>query len=338
MQINIFPHLSESLSMKRYFRGLMPALQTKHDVKLYEPFSEKGSVGFKRKYFDYLKLASRVKSGHNIILSERFSFLLLVLKKQSSIVVCHDMVTLHQRKAWLHRRWYKILIRCLLLSKFIICISESTRKDLLQFNPFIPADKIRVVHNGLENFWFQNSDGPSKYATEIKKPFFLMVGTDAWNKNFVSVIEAIKEVKNRNFCVVKVGPVSAINQELLRERGVNDDVYRIEQVEDNDLKWLYRNSVALLFPSLHEGFGWPALEAMASGCPVIASKTSSIPEVCGEAAWYIDPAKPETISQAMEVLLVEEQRRMKMISAGKNQASKFSWDKTAEELVYALNE
>ena len=342
MEINIFPHLSGALSMKRYFTGLSAALLQKHTVNVYSPPAGFENIGFRKKYPEYLKLAGSVKHGHNLILSERFSFLLLKLKRDKTIVICHDLVTLlNPATSWLHKQWYKILLRIMARAKSIICISESTRKDLLHFCPYIPGGKVKVVLNGIEPFWFDDQPVQLERSNIDKladKKFFLMVGTDAWNKNFNAVISALQTFQQPDFHLIKIGGLSATHQAELEQAGLQNRVIHIPNVSDHELKWLYKNAEALIFPSLHEGFGWPVLEAMASGCPVIASNTSSVPEVGGYVPLYIDPKKPESIAQAMTRILSDSALKSELIASGKKRAEAFSWQLTADKIANAFTD
>lgn len=342
MEINIFPHASGALSMKRYFTGLSAALLKKHTVNIYSPPIGFDKIGFRKKYLGYLKQAGSVRQGYNLILSERFSFLLLNLKRDQTIVICHDLVTLlNSKTSWLHKQWYKILLRCMARAKSIICISESTRKDLLHFCPYIPGGKVKVVLNGIEQFWFDDLPVQlerSNIDTISGKKFFLMVGTDAWNKNFNAVILALQTFQQPDFWLVKIGGLSAAHQAELEKAGLQNRVIHIPNVSDTELKWLYKNTEALIFPSLHEGFGWPVLEAMACGCPVIASNTSSVPEVGGYVPLYIDPKKPDSIAQAIKRILNDPALKNELIALGKKRAEAFSWQATAEKIASAFTD
>ena len=110
-------------------------------------------------------------------------------------------------------------------------------------------------------------------------------------------------------------------------------VQHLGYVPDAELARLYAGTQALIFPSWHEGFGLPVLEAMSQGAPVICSESSSLPEVGGEAAVYIDPASAESICRAMLVLEADLGQRARMIEAGRRQAARFRWEKTARETL-----
>lgn len=339
MRINVFPHLSGAFSMKRYLNGLLFGLTGRNACEVVvHGYQDGEDIDIWKKYPLYWWKARSVRSGVNIVLSERFSFLLLVLRPLSTIIVCHDMVTLQNPGLTSVRKFrYRMLLRLMSRARFTVCISESTRTELLGLNPFIKEDRVRVIYNGIEPFWFEGIGDfkpSSRLQALAQKPFFLVVGTDSWNKNFSAIIQALQSMKpDGSFTLVKVGPLSDQNRRLAGEAGIMPYIYESGVVQDAELKWLYHHAIALLFPSLHEGFGWPPLEAMACSCPVIASHTSSVPEVCGEAAWYIDPHRPETLREAIETLLQQEEQRTKMKEKGRAQAAKFSWQTAARQFV-----
>ena len=104
-------------------------------------------------------------------------------------------------------------------------------------------------------------------------------------------------------------------------------------VDDDQLKQLYRKAKLFLFPSLYEGFGLPPLEAMACGCPVIVSKAASLPEICGDAAYYVNPYDVEDIAKGIYTVLTDEGLQKELIRKGLQRVKLFSWEKSARELI-----
>ncbi|HHI02617.1 MAG TPA: glycosyltransferase family 1 protein, partial [candidate division Zixibacteria bacterium] len=108
-------------------------------------------------------------------------------------------------------------------------------------------------------------------------------------------------------------------------------------LEDAELIGLYRNALLFVYPSLYEGFGLPPLEAMACGCPAVVSKTASLPEVCGDAAFYVDPYDTDDIARGMEALINDKALRQRLIQKGKEQARRYDWGLSARKMLDILD-
>jgi glycosyltransferase involved in cell wall biosynthesis len=206
--------------------------------------------------------------------------------------------------------------------------------------------KIRVIYpSGHENF---SSKINPKLLQQIKnrlgvtEKYFLCVGTIEPRKNLARVIESfvnfLKTNKGTRYQLVVVGSKEFAHgkafQSLVRNAEVRfDDVIFAGYVTNEDLNLLYCGTDAFLFPSLYEGFGIPVLEAMSAGVPVLTSKLSSLPEVAGDAAYYVDPYSAEEISRGMQTLAEDPLLRRALVEKGAKQIQKFSWDKTVEQTL-----
>jgi glycosyltransferase involved in cell wall biosynthesis len=224
-------------------------------------------------------------------------------------------------------------------ARYVVCISNSTKGDLLKFAPYISLDKIKVVYNGIEQFWFDKQElqgfVPSFDKLLLQSEVYLLsVGTDTWNKNLKMLLEAFRELIDMKIRLIRVGPISNANTTLIESWNLSDKIVHLTNVSDLELKWLYSRAMALVFPSIHEGFGWPPLEAMAVGCPVIVSNTSSMPEVCGKAAVYINPHDSKSIVDAVKVLLSNHNFRNEIIRLGRLQAANFEWAVSAKKIFH----
>jgi glycosyltransferase involved in cell wall biosynthesis len=214
----------------------------------------------------------------------------------------------------------------------IICISHSTKSDLI--NLFgIDKSKISVVHLGVELKDFN-------YNKEIKnsylRPFILYVGQRSGYKNFNKFIEAFSKSKfiTKEFDIVAFGGGPFDKSELSYFKKINLDK-KISQVQgdENKLKEYYASASAFVYPSVYEGFGLPPLEAMASGCPVISSNSSSMPEVIRSAGEYFDPNCLDSMIYAMESVLMSNTKPQELISKGYDNLANFTWQKCANETL-----
>jgi glycosyltransferase involved in cell wall biosynthesis len=191
--------------------------------------------------------------------------------------------------------------------------------------------RVNTVPLGVDGAWFK--DGAIGDAPH--RPYFLYVGNVKPHKNLSRLIEAFVQVSNViPHDLVVVGRREGFGTgDLAAERLTSTAPNRIVlkgQVSNAELERYYMHATALVFPSLYEGFGLPALEAMAAGCPVLASSAAALPEVCGDAALYFDPYDANAIGQKVVLLARDESLRSRLIAKGKVQASKFSWKRTGE--------
>lgn len=171
--------------------------------------------------------------------------------------------------------------------------------------------------------------------------YFLCVGNAHPHKNLEKLIDAFLSIKNNDFKLVLVGNDNFFYprlKEYVKEKNANGKIIFTGFVENRDLPEWYQNAYAFIFPSLMEGFGLPALEAMENNCPVLVSDSSSLPEICGDAAIYFDPAKKEEIKNVMEKIIASPTLRKELINKGETQCQKFSWKKMAEETLSVYNE
>jgi glycosyltransferase involved in cell wall biosynthesis len=213
----------------------------------------------------------------------------------------------------------------------IICISENTKKDLLEILDIDPA-KISVVYlgNSIDNTIVMNSE------PIIPEPYILYVGiTQLPYKNFDRLLSAYSNNKHlrKNFKLVCFGqqPFSKNELDMINEKGLNENNVVYHSGSDSSLANIYTHAAAFVYPSLYEGFGIPPLEAMSFDCPVVCSNTSSMPEVVGKAGEYFDPYNIDSISESIEKVVFSSTLTDKLISRGRERVKLFSWEKCAKE-------
>jgi glycosyltransferase involved in cell wall biosynthesis len=223
----------------------------------------------------------------------------------------------------------------------IATVSQYSKNDIVQTYRVSP-DKISVVYNGC-NEDYQPVSEITKTATRQKwssgKPYFAYVGSINPRKNIKNLLLAFDAFKIENTSDIKlllVGKKGFGGDELdklLSGLNAKTDIHFLGRVEDvQEVKNIISASIALTYISVFEGFGIPCLEAMRCGTAVITSNTSSMPEVCGEAAIYIDPFSVESIKEGMKKITGEPESRQDLITKGFEQAKKFSWQQTADLL------
>lgn len=221
----------------------------------------------------------------------------------------------------------------------VIAVSKATAQDLIELYR-TPPEKISVLYHGVTPE-FRPNDDPAQLAAIRDKyhlgrqPFILSVGTIQPRKNYQRLIQAFAQMKAEANLVIVGGPgwhADDIYNEVTQQR-LADRVHFLGFVPDADLPLLYSAAALFVYPSLYEGFGLPALEAMACGTPVIAANRSALPEVVGSAGRLVDPFEVEALAAAIDQILHDSRLRQSMSQAGLAQAAPFSWVKMAGELV-----
>jgi len=219
-------------------------------------------------------------------------------------------------------------------SDVIICISENTKKDLIDMYG-ISKEKVKVVYlaNSL------NSDGVLGFNElqvkyQIQKPYILYVGVRKGYKNFSLLLDVYTNHFSDIFNLVCFGGGKFAQDELqtIKNKNLSNKITLING-SDHVLASLYKNAFCFIYPSLYEGFGIPPLEAMALGCPVIASNVSSIPEVVKDAGILFNPYSEESLISSIELIQNNESKRKQLIKNGFKQEKRFSWDKVTKETL-----
>jgi glycosyltransferase involved in cell wall biosynthesis len=221
----------------------------------------------------------------------------------------------------------------------IICVSESSRKDLLEFYPF-DAAKTRVIYHGITPLP-RDSGGTGKLRSPQRREYLLYVGSRASYKNFAGLLKAFRESGLQNSLDLLVfggGPLINAETALLAGLGLSNCVLSIPEVSDESLGEAYAAAKLFVYPSLCEGFGFPPLEAMAAGCPVLASNTSSIPEVCLDAPFYFDPLDLDSFVRGLLQAVNDEDARRSAIANGKRVAARYSWTRCGQETLALYRE
>jgi len=290
----------------------------------------------------YLPCAIKRKK---IDLFHESSFIAPMFKKCPTVVTVHDVAYLYIPFCYTYRTrlYFEVLLTgSIRKSNVVIAVSESVKKDIVN-NFSVSPDKIKVIYEGVDEMFRPIDDivetEREKKICGIKGDFILVVSGVTPRKNLIRLIRAFKllrDGKKTNAQLVIVGEKAWWSEEIFREAescGDEDDIIFCGYLPDKDLICLYNSAKVFVHPSLYEGFGLPILEAMACGCPVVASNVSSIPEICGGAALLVDPENVEGLADAVHRVMNDEFLRKSLIEKGIKRARKFSWKKTAEETL-----
>jgi glycosyltransferase involved in cell wall biosynthesis len=230
----------------------------------------------------------------------------------------------------------------------IIAVSEFSKGEIAEYLKIVP-NRIRAIHEGISADFPSLADAIETFPRKIGEgtldsPFILALGADDPRKNTIAVIRAYAtswhHLPNREKLVIvglrdwRTSPLYGLVMRL----GLNERVVFAGYVPEELLAWLYRSSSCFLYPSLYEGFGFPVLEAMACGAPVIASNNSSVSEIAGNAAILVDPSCEKSISDALLRLLCDERLRRHLIEQGRARIEQFSWQETIRKTLGVYTE
>jgi len=296
------------------------------------------------RYFGRVPVRSRILEWYlddQVDIFHSTYFTTVFNRKIKKVVTIHDMIPELFEKGS-RNRWVHFIIemkrQVMENADKIIAVSQSTKEDILRLYPWIPPERIAVIYNSV-SLHDAVSGIPyellaKKYALDVRpKEYFLHVGFRNGYKNFELILRLLEQDPScRDWVFVCVGgEKDDIYPEIIATKGLSRNFRFLGFVPDEELVTLYRNAIALVYPSLYEGFGLPILEAMANECPVVCSNTSSLPEVAGEAAIYFNPYSTESLKEAVVELLRRD--RKEVIEKGLENARKFSLDQSVKTLV-----
>lgn len=252
-----------------------------------------------------------------------------------SIITIHDLKYLFSpdffHNPLKHKYYQWIVKRGIKNAKKIIAVSEATKRDIKKIGG--AEEKVEVIHEAMTI----SPSGKGIYTgitDNFKgKPFLLYVGENRPHKNITRMIDAYQKILVRLGDGCPLFVFAGMNFDTLREKYCSselaDKLVFIGPVSDDDLVCLYEQALALIYPSLYEGFGLPILEAMSMGTPVITSNCSSMEEVAGTAALLIDPYCLDELVEAMVRVTVDQKERERLKELGIKRAAEFSWKRAA---------
>lgn len=261
-----------------------------------------------------------------------------------TLLTVHDLSFVHYPEVYpapLVRYLNRVVPASVQRATHVLADSIATKQDMIVLWDVSP-EKITVVYSGVDEHFRPITD-PQRLTAMRQKyrlgaaPYVLAVGTLQPRKNYQFLIRAFKPIAhNWPHNLVIVGGKGWLYDDILAEieaQGLTGRVVLTGFVEDADLPAIYSAAALFLFPSLYEGFGLPALEAMACGVPVIAANVSSLPEVVGEAGLLLSPHEQAVWSENIHRLLLDAPHRARLVGAGAVQAHHFTWRKAARQLL-----
>ena len=264
------------------------------------------------------------------------------------VLTVHDLAILRfpEKFRWWHRASVTFFLpRLVRTVDAIVTGSEATKSDLVELLGVDP-DRVYVIPYGIgRNFEPLAPDDPRldhvRSRHGLPRDYVITVGTIEPRKNLLRLLRAIQRLRCsrsefRDLHLVHAGPLGWHSDDLQRtvaSLGLQTHVHFLGFVPDEDLVALYQLARASVYPSLFEGFGFPVLEAMASGCPVVTANCSSMPEVAGDAAVLVDPTSVESIADGVARVWDDGNLRRDLVCRGLNRAAVFTWEETARRTV-----
>ncbi len=335
--------LQKESALETSFLNIVPVSVCSEKRSKASGFISPFSSVVRKLYEDQYLLPKAIRNAHADIYHGT-AFTLPLFSSSKGVVTVHDMAFLRYPDFFTprYRSYLKLFFKqSLRNAKRIITVSSFTASELLWYYPEF-EEKVRIIHSGISGQFvplLAEEIKSWRVAKGYPKRFLLFAGSCEPRKNLLRLIEAFGQYVvrsgNDDLFLLLAGGKGWLNEGLdkaIAEAGIKKRVVRTGFLPFEELSFLYNAAEGFLFPSLYEGFGFPPLEAMACGTPVLCSDVASLPEVCEDAALYCDPYDTASICKGITTLVENEAVRKKLTEKGIAQASRFSW-KTCAELT-----
>lgn len=350
---NLLPHLikeGKDIQFKLFFssrRNLLPDFDwlKEPNVRLYK-FNYPNNLLFTSSRFLNRPFIDKMVEGADVFFFPHF-FLSSLSPACKRVTTFHDLSYLYFSEFLTLRKkiWHNLQMAPKWQAKFsdkIIAVSESTKSDLIKFYRVDPA-RIEVVYSGLTSFTGQTSIVNFKRIKNLPDRFILFLGKLEPRKNVVGTIKAFNNLKSGSqygdVGLVIAGERGWRYKDIFKEAENSPHKHQIiftGQISDEERFLYYRTADIFVYPSFFEGFGFPPLEAMSCGTPVITSRNSSLPEVVNDAAVLVDPYNASELGLWITKLLDDRNLSRSMSKKGVEQASKFNWETTAAKTLEVI--
>lgn len=262
--------------------------------------------------------------------------LLINLCNTGPIIKTDQIVTIHDASVYgfphaysfKFRTWYKLLLPLIAQrSSRVITDSKYSKTELIKYCKASDS-KVDVISLGCEHLSKTIPDETILKRYDIgDKPYVLAVSSMNLNKNFKGIVDSLQYLQNVEFDIVVAG---GANPSVFGSNfKIPSQVKYVGYVTDSELVSLYMHAGCFVYPSFYEGFGFPPLEAMYWGCPVVSSRATSLPEVCGDAALYCDPFDPRDIASKIQTIMTDNLLRNQLKENASKQVLRFSWEQCA---------
>lgn len=272
-------------------------------------------------------------------------FLPIGIRAKHIVVTLHDLIKMNHFDIFYENRWRgwlksraigSLVRRAVATADAVIAVSESTRQAALTHFA-LPDSKLTVIHHGVDPTFSSGFLSASHPAIREGRRLIFSLGNTRPYKNARRLIHAFGIIAPRHPDVFLIIGGRGDDYPFLIQRshelGISGRVFFIDQLNDTEVRACFSKALFFAFPSLVEGFGLPLIEAMASGCPVLTSNTSSLPEIAGDAAFLVDPLDIDSIASGMTRLIEDESLRQRLIRKGRQRVARFTWQACAEKTL-----
>jgi glycosyltransferase involved in cell wall biosynthesis len=293
----------------------------------------------------YPRLVRNLRADVIHVIDHGQAYLLSELDASRTVVTCHDVILLALASGRIGAasvppialQILKLSLQLMKRAAAIVADSEQTKRDLVTFIG-LPADRVTVIAPGLNQPFSPDAERGAATRRRLglgEGPLVLHIGR-AFYKNISGVLRVIHALRGQGIPArfVRTGRrLDGAERALAQGLGITDAIVELGGVPDEQLPALYNAVDLLLFPSLYEGFGWPPLEAMASGTPVVCSRAGSLDLVVGDAALTADPENISALTWHCAAALTDASLRRALIQRGLEHTKQFSWDRAAQQLI-----
>ncbi len=256
------------------------------------------------------------------------------------VLTIHD-ASVYACPGWFSKRFsliYRIILPILgRTASRIVTDSNFSKTELIKYG-VTREMKLTVINCGVDPSFFTHNNGSSRKIFNFR--YVLAMGSVDPRKNIKRILNAWEQLPNaikQNRKLIILGNDSNTFSSI-SWGPVPKDVNFLGYLDDKELAMLYAGADVFVYPSLYEGFGFPPLEAMSSGCPVVASNVASLPEVCGDAAYYVNPYNIDSIAEGMHKVLSDEILKRSLINKGFERVKEFAWERAAKNILKVFDE
>ena len=369
MNIAIDVRRIEDFGIGTYIRNLVRTLAASDHVNRYTLLGDPAAIEDVGPLPEHFRVAPFGSQGpfwkqqlwlHQLVQAYSIDLLHLPYLQQALLTPCRYLMTVHDLAdflysphfGWKQKMRLRMIRRTLGRARRIVAVSQATRRDIE--NLFgISSSRIRVVENALDERFVQSSRREEQRLVleryRVTDPFLLYVGSARPQKNLTRLIEAFAVLKgelrdHHTFSTLKlliIGDEMGEHPDLRRtviHTRMQEDVRFLGFLPIETLRVFYQSAEVFVFPSLHEGFGLPPLEAMAQGTPVVTSNVSSLPEVVGDAAVLVPPENVFEIARGVERALLDQDLRAQLRERGQRRITRFSWERSVQQVLRIYEE